>query len=131
MAGSIAWTTTAGGGLLTRVQAAWVSDASGNVSGSSFGLIGTLVEVEFVPDGGGTQPSNNYVVTVTDVAGVDILAGSGAALSNTTATAIIPSVAMKDGTTTTTGYRVLVDNVTPSISAAGNAKGGKIIFYMR
>ncbi len=129
MAGSITVTSTAQNGYFNRTSVAWVCDASGAVSGLSFGLAGTIAKVQFKPDAGGTQPTDQYDMTIMDAAGVDILAGQGANLSNTTATSIVPGVPLKDGTTTSTTLCVVADALTPSITNAGNAKGGTIIFY--
>ncbi len=43
---------------------------------------GELLGAMFIPDAGGTQPTNAYDVTVTDADGYDVLAGLGADLSN-------------------------------------------------
>lgn len=132
-AGAITVTKTDINGYFKRWSIAWVSDASGAVNGNATpdSIIGTIVCVEFKPDAAGTQPSDQYDMTITNTSGIDILAGQGANLSNATATAIVPGVPFKDGTTTSTAPRVVADPLTPVITNAGNAKGGTIIIYTR
>src|SRR4051812_13185741 len=82
---------------VNRIVLAWVSDASGGaVSGipTTFPVNGVLLAVEFVPDGGGTAPTNLYDVTLTDTAGVDVLGGQGANLANNANTVVCPGVAL-------------------------------------
>lgn len=81
---------------LTRYEITWVSDASGNVSGSTFTMnTGTIVAVEFVPGVGLTQPDNLYDVDVLDSRDISIFDdGSGTSigsnLSNVTALHKVP-----------------------------------------
>ncbi len=131
MAGSITTTIAQYRDTFVKTTVTWVCDASGAVSGNSLSLAGTLVKVSFKPDAGGTQPSDLYDMTIADEAGVDILGGQGANLSNATATSICPGVPMKDGVTTSTTPGIIFGTITPSITNAGNAKGGTIIFYTR
>ena len=109
----------------------WLSDASGNVNGTHTTLLcGALLRVVFIPDSGGTQPTDLYDATLEDDNGLDILAGQGANLSNATTTHIRPGLPMKDGTTTSTAAIVLDDTLELKISNAGNAKGGNVILYI-
>lgn len=63
---------------------AWTS-ASGAVSGNAFSVVpGHLQSLKCVPGTGGTQPSDQYDVTLVDANGIDVLNGQGANLSNTT-----------------------------------------------
>ena len=97
MAGSIALTTADLGGGITKYSIAWTSDASGNVNGTPVALKrGRLLQVKFAPTNGGTQPSNNYAATLIDADGVDLLAGKGAALSNTAASVAVPVVSGRE-----------------------------------
>jgi hypothetical protein len=86
MAGSVTTTTAQLAGGLTKYTLAWVSDASGDVSGNAVTLgEGELQQVTFIPDGGATQPENEYDVTLLDADSVDVLGGVGANLSNAAA----------------------------------------------
>src|SRR5579872_527361 len=90
MAGSIVVTTSDLGGGVTKYSIAWTSDASGNVNGNPLALKrGHLLQVKFAP--GSPTPSASYNVTLPDADGVDLLAGKGATLSNTTSTFAQPT----------------------------------------
>lgn len=107
----------------------WQSDAAGAVSGLlSDAVSGELLRVVFKPDGGGTQPTDLYDVTLLDEDGFDVLQGKGANLSNVTATNVTPLV----GDGATTNQRVALDGVLElRVAAAGNAKGGIVTIYYR
>lgn len=125
MAGSITVTTTRVGPL-TRYDIDWLSSAGGAVSANTFSVkTGELVEVRFTPDGGGTQPTDLYDLTMTDADGTDVLAGTGANLSNATATAVVPVISTYFRRQLTAG------DLTPVIANAGNAKGGNIVLLVR
>jgi hypothetical protein len=115
-----------------RYVLAWTSDASGNVSGIPAPTMnGTICKVEFVPGSGGNAPTDQYDVTLTDIAGVDVLGGQGANLSNAAASAVVPGVPFKDGTTISTAPCVISDPLTLNVTNAGNAKSGQVILYVR
>ncbi len=125
MAGSIALTTFDLGGGITKYSVAWTSDASGNVNGTPVALKrGRLLQVKFVPTNGGAQPSNNYAATLIDADGVDLLAGKGAALSNTAASIAVPVISAVSPAFIDPG------NFTPTITGAGNATNGRIDLYV-
>lgn len=125
MAGSIT-VTTSKVGALTRYDIDWLSDASGVVSTNTFEVkTGELVEVRFTPDGGGTQPTDAYDLTIPDADGTDILAGTGANLSNAAASAVVPVISTYFRRHLTAG------DLTPTIANAGNAKGGNIVLLVR
>lgn len=125
MAGSIAVTSADLGGGYTRHSVAWVSDAAGAVSGNTVPLPrGHIHRVTFVPDAGGTQPTNLYDATLPDEYGVDLLNGTGANLSNAAAAHFVPL--MGNGTTLNQRLWHGGGAVTPTIAAAGNAKGGTL-----
>ena len=110
---------------IKKVEFTWLSDASGDVSGVGVTtkLNGFIAGVRFIPDTGGTQPSDLYDVVINDTNGVDVLMGTGAncpqAVTSTTnyRTPLTPD-----------GDKLPMCNtiLTPVISNAGNAKGGKI-----
>lgn len=82
-AGTVTVTTTAIGPV-TEYKIVWVSTAGGAVSGNAFGVTdGLILAVKFVPDGGGTQPTDLYDVTLVDAHSVDILNAQAADLRNT------------------------------------------------
>lgn len=136
MAGSITVTTSLveNSGGVTKYSVAWLSDAAGAVSGNTFSMSpGSIVVVEFIPDSGGTQPTDLYDVTLTDSEGVNMLddgAGTsiGANLSNATSSHKVPFI----GGSATTYARTWLHGglYTPVVAAAGNAKGGTIVIYV-
>lgn len=126
MAGSITVTTSRLSNAVAKYSIAWVSDASGDVSANTFAVkSGELLQVRYVPDSGGTQPTDLYDVTMTDANSVDVLSGTGANLSNATSTTVVPAVSTYFRRTLEAG------NLTPVVAAAGNAKGGTITLLVR
>lgn len=136
MAGSVTLTSSevAGGAGVRKYSLAWVSDAAGAVSGTAVTLPpGTIIAVEFIPDSGGTQPSDLYDVTFTDAEGVNMFddgAGTsiGANLSNATSSHKIPFVG--GGSVTYVRQWLHGGSYTLVVAAAGNAKGGTVDIYV-
>ena len=62
----------------------WLCDSAGAVSGTTttYRYDGRLLYYVADPDAGGTQPSDNYDVTLVDDDGYDLLNGLGANMSN-------------------------------------------------
>lgn len=110
-------------GGLTSYTIAWTSSAGGAVSGNAFNVRkGYLVSIRFVPASGGTQPSDLYDVTLVDSDGVDVLAGGGSDLSNSSA-----SIQQWDPPLYQDGTRTL-DLV---VANAGNAKTGTVVLLIQ
>lgn len=136
MAGTVTQTNSYPTGTvgITKYSLAWVSDASGDVNGNSVSLLpGSILAVEFIPDAGGTQPTDLYDVDLQDAENISMFddgAGTkiGDNLSNTTASHKVPFI---NGATTTYvrtwlhggTYELVVTN-------AGNAKGGTVNIYV-
>lgn len=109
---------------LTRYAFDWTCDAGGAVS--SVGVVirgGFIRQIQFVPDGGGTQPTNLYDVTLLDANSVDLLAGAGADLSNAASKITVPTAPIFLDT-------LLNTMVYPTVANAGNAKGGIIYIWV-
>ena len=106
-----------------RYNLAWVSDAAGTVSGNPQTFrSGALVQVKYIPDGGGTAPTALYDIVLTDANGVDYLAGGGANLSATASTLVrVPVPLLYDGVGT-------LDLV---VTNAGAAKGGTVQLWIQ
>ncbi|MFH9073443.1 hypothetical protein [Streptomyces alboflavus] len=124
-----------GGAGVRKYSLDWTSDASGDVSGNSVTLpAGTIVAVTFTPDSGGTQPTDQYDVTMTcDQHGVNVLdngAGTsiGANLSNAAATHKIAFIGAAD--TTYIRQWLHGGGYTLVVAAAGSAKGGLVDVYI-
>jgi len=123
MAGTVT-TTEVTHTSVKKLTFTWTSDASGDADGSSTAAFdGKVIAVLQVPDGGVTTPSNLYDVTVTDADGHDVLAGLGENIANTGPTYVAGSdddlLAVADSVLTVT------------VANGGNAKGGKVIVYIR
>jgi hypothetical protein len=121
-----------------KVVLAWTSSAGGAVSGNPFGPVsGEILRVVFIPGTAGVQPSNGYSATLIikngdgNDDGLDLLSGQGASLANNANADVCPSVAMKDGVTTSTTRRAVDDLVDLVVSGAGNAKSGTVVLYVR
>lgn len=125
MAGTATVTTLDVGRGVTRYSIAWTSDAAGNVSGNSFAVkAGALLQIKFVPAGGGTQPTDLYDVTLVDTSSIDVLGGAGANLSNASGT--IKAALLGD-----TYYHDGQANLDLVVANAGNAKGGTVILWVQ
>lgn len=106
-----------------KITFTWTSSAAGAADGATtLPFDGDLLAVYQIPDGGGTQPTNLYDVTVTDGDGIDVLNALGANLSN----AVNTLKRTSDGL-----LPVAASILTLAVTNAGNAKGGKTILYIR
>lgn len=126
MAGSIVVTSTRFAEGIDKIRIDWLCDAAGVVSVSTLDLPACeLMQVGYTPDGGGTQPTDLYDFTMTDPEGADALGGTGANLSNVTATKVTP--------VQSTYFRRLLPagSYIPTGANCGNAKGGLIDLYIR
>ncbi len=121
--GTITFTSLGLGPGYNKYTAAWVSDASGDVSGNaaSFDIPrGRIHQAQFTPDSGGTQPDDLYDATLL-FSTVDILDAVAANLSNSTATIIMfDPPFLYDATS----------NLDLVISNAGNANGGTLVLWV-
>lgn len=107
-----------------KIKWVWAStaDNQGATKVTVSAYDGLIERVEFVPDGGGTQPSNLYDVTITDSESVDVLATLGADLSNSATVTKVHS----------NGLGAVAGSVlTLNVSNAGLSKGGTVILYLR
>jgi hypothetical protein len=124
-AGTLTCTAADEGRSHVRYSCAWTSTAGGAVSGNGFAVSGGWLEsVRFAP--GTTTPTDLYDVTITHSDGSfstgDLLAGTGADLSNTTAKLLtFDPLIWHDGRGT---FDIVVAN-------AGNAKTGTVVLYVR
>lgn len=111
---------------------AWTSHTDGTVDlDTDIKIVGEVLRVSFSPGAGGVQPTDLHDIVIKDSAGVDILAGQGANLSNATASHVCPGVPHKDGTTTTTRPVAVSEVLNVEVSNAGSGKSGTIRLYVR
>lgn len=104
----------------------WLSENGGANAGKAqhttdAAFDGILYLVATNPDGGATQPSDNYTVQLLDDDGVDLLGGGGTANRDTANTEYITSGFAGPATSKITLY----------VEGAGNAKGGLVYVYLR
>jgi hypothetical protein len=83
--GTLTVTTADVGGGVTLYTLAWTSTAGGGVSGNAFSVRrGRILQVKFMPNTAGTQPTDLYDITLVDEESIDLLNGQAANLSNAT-----------------------------------------------
>jgi len=112
-------TSTAVG--LRKIAWDWLSAVGGAADlVTTLAYTGELKRFVTIPDGGGTQPSDNYDITITDGDGVDVLAGAGANRDN---------VATEQVLAASLGC-VANDTLTLNVTNAGDAKGGIVYLYI-
>jgi len=116
-------TTTLSDIRAVKYSLAWVSDASGNVNTNPQTFRpGSLIQIKFIPDGGGTAPTALYDVVLTDANGIDYLGGTGANLSATVSTQTrVAAPLIYDATGT----------LDLNVSNAGVSKGGTVQLWIQ
>jgi hypothetical protein len=132
VAGSITVTTSDLGGGYSKYSIAWVSSAGGAVAENAVTIKrGHIHLAKFIPDGGGTQPTDLYDVTLIDAiagaTGADYLAGTGVDVSNAARKISAPQIG--NGTATQPVFWEGGD-LYPTVANAGNAKGGTIVLVV-
>lgn len=104
---------------ITKTKWTVVTAADGSASQVTVaGYFGAVLSCVTIPAGGGSAPSANYDVTITDVEGYDVLQGAGAdraAAATETAKPEKTSVAFGE--------------LTLNVANAGNAKGMTVVLY--
>jgi hypothetical protein len=102
----------------------WTSSAGGAYTEQVY-FKGWLIRAKTKPNGGGTQPSDGYDVTLTDADGHDVLQGL---LIDRDDTVIEVEPEPGDGVAVLVYLNGLY---TVTIANAGNAKGGEIGWYIK
>ena len=109
--------------IIRKYTISWLSDASGDCTGNTAVLSGTIERINFVPGSGGDQPTDLYTITLKDTENNDILLGYGAAgLSNVNASTIIPTLS--------NNKIVISEKLAVTVAGAGNANTGTIALYV-
>lgn len=110
-------------GSIKQIKAVWLSDGAGAADATTANIFdGVVLQAQFVPDAGGTQPDDQYNVTLKDANGFDVLGGYGANLSNA-ATVDTAGSALAKGLGIGT---VALSRLTLAVLGAGAANGGTI-----
>jgi len=134
MAGAIVTSAIGLKSGVTQYEVTWVSDASGNVSGSTFQMkMGTIVAVEFIPGAGALAPDSLHDIDLLDAEGVTLFDdGSGTSIgSNLSATASAHKVPLT-GLTGVTIYRRWHhgDTAELRVSGAGDSNAGTVNVFV-
>jgi len=128
MAGTVACKRLGGPGCgASGVELTWVSDASGDATGS-VAVSGRIAGVEFTPGTGGSVPTDNYDVTLSTDNGIDVLGGQGANLSQTTATHT--QLVCTVGALTFPVERAVIGVLDLVVDNAGDTKSGTITVFL-
>jgi hypothetical protein len=108
-----------------KIVAAWTSGTdgeAGTASGTTSGAYdGQIVGLTTVPAGGGSAPTDDYDVVVTDSGGHDVLIGAG--MNRDTANTEHVTGASMAG--------AAGSPLTISVTNAGSAKAGAVILWIR
>lgn len=107
-------------GEVKKITFTWTSAADGTASGTTTYAYDGKVEL-LTTDPGATAPTDDYDVTLTDEAGVDVLAGAGLNRDTANTEQAVASVL---------GV-VASSKLTLNISNAGNAKQGVTYVFVR
>jgi len=120
MAGTVAVTETTHTSV-KKVKFVWVSSAGGAADATTTATFdGEIIKVITSPGTGGTQPTDDYDLVLTNSDGVDMLAGQGANRDDTA----IESISSGMG-------GLAAEKLTLGITNAGSAKAGTVLVYIR
>lgn len=124
-AGTVAFTETRVGNV-KKLKIAWTSGTSGGDAGnatgaSTYAYDGKVELLTTIPSGGGTAPSDNYDITLTDSDGVDVLGGGGTDRDTANTEQVLASNL----------GAVASSKLTFTVSNAGNGKAGTAYVYIR
>lgn len=114
-------------GTVKKIKWVWVSAADGTVGAALVDTAttevynGECLRLITVPATAGSQPDDNYDVTITDGDGVDVLIGAGANRDEAVTEQVIAS---------SLGC-VANDTLTLNVAGAGSGLGGTVYLYIR
>lgn len=134
MAGVILMLATDAKAGVTKYEVTWVSDASGNVSGTTFTMkTGTILAVEFIPGAGALAPDTLYDVDCLDANNVSVFddgAGVtiGANLSATASVHKVPLAGLLGGTLFRRWHHG--GPVQLTVAGAGDSNAGTVNIYV-
>lgn len=118
---------------IRKVIASWTSDGSGDATGTTGKIVGTLVKGTTNPTDG---PTDNYDITLTDEDGVNILASCDDDLADRdTTNSEEVYFLVKDHAAGTplaqSLHPVVCSKITVTVAAAGATKSGVLTLYLR
>jgi len=118
-------------GHVNRVAVSWASTTNNSASGTIGYIRGEIARVETYV-GTSLIPSNSYDVTLTDEAGVDVLAGLGANQATNTAQSFVPMETARDGGAITTAVPFAVNDLLMfEATGTGTNRAGTLVLYVK
>ena len=109
--------------LVKKITFAWTTTTDGAASATTTAYFtGDVVGAVQIPGSAGDQPDASYDVAVNDAAGIDVLFGLGANLSNSATT----FKAAKDGL-----GAVVSSQLSLAVTNAGSANTGQTVLFIR
>ncbi len=122
-------------GAIKKILVSWTSDSSGDATGTTKKIIGSLLKGVTDPDGT-DAPTDNYDITIKDATHkVDVLGECQDDLvDRDTANNEAVHFFLLNYDSTPVGvaaFPVVADQLDIAVAAAGNAKKGQIIIYYR
>jgi hypothetical protein len=128
-AGTVTYTTGTRPEIKT-VRWDWLSTAGGAADLATTEKVnGQILRIDFIPDAGGTQPTNLYDVVINDADGVDIAQGLGADCPNDSTRTQVP--VLTDGNNGNMAPIVCDSKLNCVVSNGGDSKGGQVIIYFK
>ena len=107
---------------LKLIKFSWTSDGSGDASETNdTELTGKIIEIVTVPGSGGSQPTDQYDLTITDNNSIDISHGNGANRSN----------ASNEYITEANAGAVVNSKLTITVANAGDTKTGDVYIFVK
>lgn len=107
-------------GNVHKITFDWLSTGAGAADGTTtYPYTGNILKVVTVPDTAGTQPSDDYDLTLTDEDGIDVANSQLANRDDTNTEWVVSSLGA-----------VVGDKLTLNVSGAGSANGGICIVYV-
>lgn len=116
-------------GFPTKYTLAWTASTNGVVVAvpTTFYVRGEIQRAVL----SGTSTGATYSLTLKDTAGVDVLAGLGAAVATNAVASFVPGIRITDGTTTNVRPYVVNDILTLDVTVAGSNKTGAVYLYVK
>lgn len=134
MAGVVVVATAGLKSGVTKYELTWVSDASGNVDGSTFEMkMGTIIAVEFIPGSGALAPTDLYDVDLQDEEGVTMFDdGAGTTIGSNLSAVVAQHKVPLVGLVGVTIYRRWHHGgpCELQVSGAGDSNAGTVNIYV-
>jgi len=123
MAGMVVTITEIAHASVKLIKFAWTTDSgTATATGTTTGYYtGKILGLATDPSAGGTQPDDDYDITVTDTNSLDVLMGGGADRDETNTEYVL----------STSLGSVVESQLTINVSAAGNSNVGAAYLYIR